>query len=240
MKTVRGITLLALALVLAGCQDDPTFPESESNEAAQAAALDQAALQVRAAFDAQVARGPVDTTSARRDTTRTGRDTVGTRPTRPEPNRLDDRGRAELAVALGGESVELAARLLANGADEHQKRLLSEARELQRQAEVALKEGHVARAIELADAAGQTALKAVVLPGGITKEEARLIHDVARDLLRDATAAVIKDPTDLKRHLLSVAEQLFREGTEQLDRRGWERALVSLWKSAAISSWLIG
>ena len=240
MKTVRGITLLALALVLAGCQDDPTFPESESNEAAQAAALDQAALQVQATLDEQLARGPVDTTSVRRDSTRTRPDTSSTRPTRPDQQRPDDRGRVELAVALGGESVEIAARLLANGADEHQKRLLSEARELQRQAEAALKEGQDRRAMELAEAAGQTALKAVVLPGGVTKEEARLVHDVARDLLRDATAAVKNDPTELKRHLLSVAEQLFREGSDQLDGRGWERALVSLWKSAAISSWLIG
>jgi hypothetical protein len=235
MKTVRGITLMALALTIAGCQDAPTFPDlkTETSEAEQAAALDQAALQVQAALDEQLARGPVDTTATRRDTTRT-------RPTRPEPHRPNDRNRVDLAVALSGEAVELAARLLANGADEQQKRLLSEARELQRQAEHALAEGNDRRAMELSDAASQTALKAVVLPGGITEQEARMIHDVAQGLLRDAKAAVAKDPTELKRHLLSVAEQLFREGSEQLGGRAMERALVALWKSASISSWLIG
>jgi hypothetical protein len=179
----------------------------------------------------------------RPDTTRPTRpDTIRpTRPTRPEPHRPNDRGRVELAVALGAEAVEMAARLLEPRADEQQKRLLAEARELQRQAEAALKEGHEGRAMELAEAASQTALKAVVLPGGITDQEARMIHDLAQDLLRQAAEAVKSDPTEMKRHLLSVAEQLFREGTEHLSGpRGSERALATLWKSAAISSWLIG
>jgi HEPN domain-containing protein len=235
MKTVRGITLMALALTIAGCQDAPTFPDlkTETSEAEQSAALDQAALQVQAALDEQLARGPVDSTRTRRDSTTA-------RPTRPEPHRPNDRGRVELAVALGGEAVEIAARLLEPRADEQQKRLLAEARELQRQAEAALKAGHEQRAMELAESASQTALKAVVLPGGITEQEARMIHDVAQDLLRRAKDAVAANPTDMKRHLLAVAEQLFRVGTEHLGGRGMERALATLWKSATISSWLIG
>jgi hypothetical protein len=256
MKTTRGIALVALTFMIGACEDAPTFPElkTEASEADQAAALDQAAAQVAATFADQLARGPVDTTSTTRpqrpDTTRNPTrpqrpDTATTRPQRPDTAvtrpRPDDRGRVDLAVALGGEAVDLAARLLTNGADEQQKRLLAEAKELQRQAEAALKAGHDGRAIELAEAASQTALKAVVLPGGITPQEARMIQDVARDLLRDAKAAVEKNPTDLKRHLLAVAEQLFREGSDQLaGPRGSERGLASLWKSAAISSWLIG
>jgi len=247
MKTTRGIALIALTLMMEACQDAPTFPDlkTETSEAAVAAALDQAAAQVQAAVEEQLARTPTDTTRNRPDTTRgPRRDTTTTRPsrpTRPEPHRPPDRGRVELAVALGGEAVELAARLLESGADEQQKRLLAEAKELQRQAEAALKAGQDQRAMELAAGASQTALKAVVLPGGITEQEARMIHDVASDLLRQARAAVAADPTDMKRHLLAVAEQLFREGTEHLgDARGPERALAALWKSAAISSWLIG
>ena len=90
MKTVRGITLLALALVIAGCQDDPMFPESEASEAEQAAALDQAALQVQATLDEQLARGPVDTAIARRDGRRTRPDSSSTRPTRPDQQRPDE------------------------------------------------------------------------------------------------------------------------------------------------------
>ena len=245
MKTVRGITLTALALLVGACQDAPTFPDlkPETSEAEQAAALDQAAAQVAGSFEDQLARGPVDTTATRRqrpDTTRPSRPDTA-RPTRPDQLRPDDRGRVELAVELGREAVELAARLLEPRADEQQKRLLAEAKELQRQAEAALEEGHDRRAMELAEAASQTALKAVVLPGGITDQEVRMIHDVAQDLLRKAKDAVLSDPTALKRHLLSVAEQLFREGTEHLSGpRGSERALAALWKSAAISSWLIG
>jgi hypothetical protein len=250
MKTVRGITLTALALLVGACQDAPTFPDlkPETSEAEQAVALDQAAAQVVTTLDEQLARGPVDSTVTSRrpqrpaSTRPTRPDTARpSRPTRPEPHRPHDRGRVELAVALGAEAVEIAARLLEPRADEQQKRLLAEARELQRQAEAALKEGHESRAMELAQAASQTALKAVVLPGGITDQEVRIIHDVAEDLLRKAKAAVERDPTAMKRHLLSVAEQLFREGTEHLSgRRGSERALAALWKSAAISSWLIG
>jgi hypothetical protein len=242
MKTARGITLMALALVTAGCQDAPTFPDLDpsASEAQQAAALDQAALQLQAAVDEQLARTPTDSTRQRRDTTRVQRDSATTRPARPDAQRPADRGRVELAVALGGEAVELAARLLATGADEQQKRLLAEARELQRQAEAALKEGHDGRAVELAHAAGQTALKAVVLPGGVTAQEARMIHELAQSLLRDARAAVAADPTELRRHLLGVAQELFDDGTAHLGGpRGSERALVALWKSAAISSWLI-
>jgi hypothetical protein len=248
MKTLRGITLMALAL-LAGCQDAPTFPDlkPETSEAEQAAALDQAAAQVAATVDAQLSSSAVDTTTARNrpqrpDTTRPSRpDTTRTRPTRPDHPQPDDRSRVQLAVALGGEAVELAARLLEPRADEQQKRLLAEAQELQRQAEAALQEGQFGRAMQLAESASQTALKAVVLPGGITDQEVRMIRDVALDLLGKAKQAVERDPTQMKRHLLSVAEQLFREGTEQLSGpRGSERALAALWKSAAISSWLIG
>ena len=70
--------------------------------------------------------------------------------------------------------------------------------------------------MELAQSATKTSLKAVVLPGGITAEEARMIHSLAADLLRQAEAAVAANPTALNRHLLKVAKELFRKGSDQV------------------------
>ena len=64
-------------------------------------------------------------------------------------------------MVLGGEAVELAERLLAGGADGDQKRFLQDAKEFQRKAEAALKEGRDDLAMQMADAAEKTALKAV-------------------------------------------------------------------------------
>ena len=143
---------------------------------------------------------------------------------------------------MSGQAVALATRLLHDhGADDEQQRLLKQAEESHRKAQAALDEGREALAVELAQAATLTSLKAVVLPGGITEEEARLIHNLAADLLPQAKAAVETNPTALNRHLLSVAEELFRKGSEQLsDPRGSTRGVVPLWKSAVISSYLIG
>ena len=80
-----------------------------------------------------------------------------------------------------------------------------------------------------------------MLPGGITAEEARMIHGLAADLLPEAKAAVAANPTALRRHLLKVAEELFRKGSDQVtDAQASTRGVVPLWKSAVISSFLIG
>lgn len=238
MTKMRGITLAALVLGAAACQDVPTFPEPAGAAAsAQAAALDAATASVQAAIEGRLTAAARDTSVARR------RDTTIARPNRPEPPQ-PRRGRVELAVQLGAEAVDLAERLLAGGADEQQQRLLAEAKEFERKSVEALEEGRDEAAVQMADAAEKTALKAVVLPGGITKEEARLIHDAAADVLAKARSAVQADPTEIKRHLLEVAEQLFRDGSAELGdgagRRGLEHALAELWKSATISSWLLG
>ena len=73
---------------------------------------------------------------------------------RPDARRPDDRrpdrGRAEVAVALSGQAVALATRLLhEHGADEEQKRLLTHAEEQHRKAKAALQEGREAAAVEL-------------------------------------------------------------------------------------------
>ena len=259
MNTMRGITLTALALLLGACKDAPTFPglEIDSNPAAAEAAMEVASAQTVIEDRLATASGNEATRTRRRegdtlpparrpgDPVRPERpDTARTRPDdprRPEERRPDN-SRAELAVALGAKAIDLAGRLLADhGADEEQKRLYQNAQELQRKAEAALAEGRIDSAVQLAEAASQMALKSVVRPGGITEAEARMIHEVAGDLLEKAKSAVAADPSDFKRHLLKVAEELYREGTEKLkDGRDESRGVVPLWKSAIISSFLVG
>ena len=68
-----------------------------------------------------------------------------------------------------------------------------------------------------------------------------MIHSLAADLLRQAEAAVAANPTALNRHLLKVAKELFRKGSDQVtDAQASTRGVVPLWKSAVISSFLIG
>ena len=252
MKTTRGLTLTALALMMAACQDAPTFPalEIETSQATVETAMDQAATLAQAVVEESLADVPSDSVIVR-PTDRRRPDDHRPDRRRPDDHRPDgrrpddrrpDRGRAELAVALSGEAVALASRLLQEqGADEEQKRLLQKAEELHRKAEAALEEGRDAAAVDLAHAATVTSLKALVLPGGITAEEARMIHDLAADLLPQARAAVAANPTALNRHLLAVAEKLFRQGSDKLsDPDRSTRGVVPLWKSAVISSYLIG
>ena len=272
MKTTRALTLTALVLMTAACEDVPTFPalEIEPSEATVETAMDLADVLSQAVVDAGLADVPSDSlTTSPTDSIQPGdrrpdarrpndRRTDARRPDdrRPDARRPDDRrpdarrpdhrrpdhGRAELAVALSGQAVALATRLLhEQGADEEQKRLLMHAEEQHRKAKAALQEGREALAVELAQSATKTSLKAVVLPGGITEEEARMIHSLAANLLPEAQEAVAANPTALNRHLLKVAEELFRKGSDQVtDAQASTRGVVPLWKSAVISSYLIG
>lgn len=150
--------------------------------------------------------------------------------------------RARLAVALAGEAVDLAERILGQAAplaDAESGNLLDTAKEFLARAERALAQGQEARAAHLAHMATWWALKAVVLPGGITDEEARFIHSVADELLQQATAAVESDPTEANLALLARATRLFHRGEESLSN-GVCRGLGALWQSAVLSSYLIG
>ena len=242
MKTTRALTLTALVLMTAACEDVPTFPalEIEPSEATVETAMDLADVLSQAVVDAGLADVPSDSL------TTSPTDSIQPDDRRPDARRPDhrrpDHGRAELAVALSGQAVALATRLLhEQGADEEQKRLLMHAEEQHRKAKAALQEGREALAVELAQSATKTSLKAVVLPGGITEEEARMIHSLAANLLPEAQEAVAANPTALNRHLLKVAEELFRKGSDQVtDAQASTRGVVPLWKSAVISSYLIG
>ena len=59
-----------------------------------------------------------------------------------------------------------------------------------------------------------------------------MIHDLAAELLEEARSAVASDPSEVKEHLLALAERLFERGSEQLSN-GHLRGVVALWKAAA-------
>ncbi len=150
--------------------------------------------------------------------------------------------RAEIAVALGAEAVELAKRLLNDqvvAADTEQQDFLATAEEFLAQARRALEAGADLRAAHLAHLAQWWALKAVVLPGGITNEEARFILGLAETLLAEARAAVGPEATPLEEALLSRAARFLERGKEALGN-GRCRGMGALWQSAVISSYLIG
>lgn len=144
---------------------------------------------------------------------------------------------ADVHVALGAEAVALATRLLdEQGADEEQLRYLDTATEYQRAAEAALAAGDLERAIHFADLAQWTALKAVVLPGGVTDEEVRMVADLAEALYAEAVAS---GPTDVEALLLARARALIDHGLALLEA-GSTRGVGALWRAAVISSWIAG
>ena len=107
----QGMAILALALLMAACEDGPTLPDGGGEiEAQAAAALQQGAVQAQTLVEESLARLPEGQLPAGRVQTESS-DPLRQRPdgTRGRP---DHARRAELAVALGAESVALAERLL--------------------------------------------------------------------------------------------------------------------------------
>ncbi|MEJ2206701.1 MAG: hypothetical protein P8170_21645 [Gemmatimonadota bacterium] len=150
------------------------------------------------------------------------------------------RARAELGVALAETAVNLAVRLLgAEGPDPEQARFLEAAKEYSAQAVNALEIGELARAVYLAHHARWAALKAVVLPGEVTVEEARTLSELAHTLYSEAEAAVGNDPTELQAWLLDRAARLIAAGEARL-AEGYHRGIGALWNAAVICSWLAG
>lgn len=156
-------------------------------------------------------------------------------------NEQDPSRRVALAVALGTEAVDLAKRMLGEqvgGADTEQLDLLATAEEFLSQAVSALEAGENQRAGHLAKQAQWWALKAVVLPGGITDEEARFMLGVAETLLADARDAIGSEPTSLETALLTRAARMLERGKASLEN-GVCRGIGALWQSATISSYLL-
>jgi len=160
-----------------------------------------------------------------------------------------DVDRARLAVALARSAVALAERLIGSDAvpvvsasdanvTDQRNRWLAYARKLLERAELALANGNRRRAVHFAQHASWSALKAVILPGGIREEELRAIVDVAKTLLGEARAGLGDEPTDLELRLLHHATDLLEKGIVQLEE-GRVRGVAAVWRSAVISSWLL-
>jgi hypothetical protein len=148
--------------------------------------------------------------------------------------------RADIVVRLGAKAVELAGRVLDDmGADEEQLRLLAAAAEYQARAEDALEDGYERRAIHFARLAEWWALKAVVVPGGVTDEEVRYLVDLSSSLLQDAREAVGTEPSDLREALLRKAAHLIERGLEHVEA-GNVRGIGLLWRGSVICYLLLG
>ena len=122
---------------------------------------------------------------------------------------------------------------------DHQDRWLANAHEMLEKAEQALANGNFARAVHFAQHAQWSALKAVILPGGITQEELRTMLQLAEALLMDAEVALGDEASGLELRLLNRAGSLIEIGIERLEA-GHKRGVAALWRSAVISTWLIG
>ena len=157
--------------------------------------------------------------------------------------------RARLEVALAGTAVALAERLIADhvvptdvaetGVPERQTRWLAHAQKMLERAERALANGRFARAVHFAWHAQWSALKAVILPGGITEGELRGMVELAQTLHEQAAVAIGDAPTDLQLRLFNRAGDLIEIGIRKLEN-GHKRGVAPLWRAAVISRWLIG
>jgi len=157
--------------------------------------------------------------------------------------------RARLAVSLAGTAVQLATRLVqddslpvrtlgASNVREHRNRWLWHAQRMLEHAEKALANGHWARAIHFAEHAHWSALKAVILPGGITDEELTAMVDLSHHLYAEAEVAIGDTPTELEATLFARAGRLIEAGETML-AEGKKRGVALVWRGAVISRWLM-
>jgi HEPN domain-containing protein len=142
-------------------------------------------------------------------------------------------GHPEVKIELGSTAVDLARSILDETVtDEEQEALLAVAEAFLGQA---LEEEDLRWAVHYAHLAEWWALKAVVLPGGITDQEAQDMLTLARNLYE--TAAEVEYPDELQAALLEMAQRMLATGEENLNN-GTCRGLGALWQAAVISSYL--
>jgi hypothetical protein len=157
--------------------------------------------------------------------------------------------RAELAVSLAATAVQLAERLLNDEATpvrslastdvrDHQNRWFVYAQAMLARARLALENGHYARAVHFAWHAQWAALKAVILPGGVTEEEIRAMVQLAHHLYGEAVSAIGDEPTELEARLLARAGRLIELG-EQMLEQGHKRGVAPIWRAAVLARWLM-
>jgi hypothetical protein len=156
--------------------------------------------------------------------------------------------RAELAVSLAATAVHLAERLLDDEATpvrsatidarDDQNRWFLYAQAMLARARLALSNGYYARAVHFAWHAQWAALKAVILPGGVTEEEIRAMVELAHHLYAEAEVAIGDEPTELEARLHARAGRLIELG-EQMLEEGRRRGVAPIWRAAVISRWLL-
>jgi hypothetical protein len=143
-------------------------------------------------------------------------------------------GHPEVKIELGAAAVALAGSILdETGADEEQEELLAVAQTF---LDRALEEEDLRWAVHYAHLAEWWALKAVVLPGDVTDQEAQDMLSLAQELYAAAVAGV-EDPDELQAALLEMAERMLATGEENRSN-GTCRGLGALWQAAVISSYL--
>lgn len=154
--------------------------------------------------------------------------------------------RARLEVAFAGSSVALAKRLIASDAAttdlaiaDRQNRWLVHAEGLLALAERALSDGLYGRAVHFAHHAQWSALKAVILPGGVTRDELRMLIDVGTQLLEEAEASLGDTATELELRVFNRASGLLETGIRRVEA-GYLRGIAAVWRSSVMSAWLIG
>ncbi len=168
--------------------------------------------------------------------------------------------RARFEVAMARSAIALARRLIASdvvpatdvvstdlaptdsaSADvtDRRNRWLANAVRMLEKAEAALGNGNLARAVHFAHHAQWSALKAVVLPGGITPTEIRALLDLAQTLHVQAEEALGDDATEFQLRVFNRAGDLIEIGIRKLEA-GHKRGIAALWRSSMMSRWLIG
>jgi len=149
-------------------------------------------------------------------------------------------GHPEVKVELGAVAIALADGILSEqGADEEQLFLLALAEEFQAMAVEAQDGGYLRIAVHFSHLAEWWALKAVVLPGGVTDDETAFILELAQTLYADALVAVGEEPDELQAALLLKATRMLEAGESNVNS-GTCCGLGALWQVAVISSYLTG
>jgi HEPN domain-containing protein len=156
--------------------------------------------------------------------------------------------RARLAVSLAETAVALAERIIAahdvpvrdavTDVADRRNRWLAHAKRMLARAELALENGHYARAAHFAWHAHWSALKAVILPGGVTEAEIEAMIRIADELYAQAEAALGDDASELERRLFQQAGRLIELGKTKLEE-GNERGVAALWRASVICAWLL-
>lgn len=145
----------------------------------------------------------------------------------------------ELMVALGATAVELAEGILAeDGADAEQAEYLAAAQASLAQALEAVAGENLSRAHYLAGLAQWQALKAVVLPGGVTQDEVDQMLVLAQSLYDDAVLAVGDSPSTLQADLLARAGAMIQMAVSHQGWRG-STTVSPLWRAAVMAAYVL-